>query len=124
MAYKPIPMFHEQRFENLLKASVLADIDPSFYPTLYSLMECGYARAGECIRSVSDENASLFIVASGSVFLFEPGEHKPIARLRAGDSFGMLSLLFPGIACPDAYAVEPSKFVILNCASLHMMELS
>lgn len=124
MAFESISMFSERRFASLLKASVLADIAPDSVPVLYSLMECGAAQPGDCIRANDDLNATLFIVASGGVQLFDPAQHRQLARLHLGDSFGMLSMLFPGIACPDAYAIEPTQCVMLHCEALRMLELS
>ena len=102
----------------LLKLSLFSDLEDGDIARLAPLLECGQVSAGECIRQQGDASSRLFIVAEGNIQLKQPGNPEPIEDLYRGDSFGLLSILFPCEACIEAYSAEDSVVIILDGTAL------
>ena len=124
MGYKTIPMPELDEMTALFKISLFSDLESSYITKLRNLMEFGQSEAGECIRPRGDNHPALFIVYSGHVQLRMFGNPVPIADLRRGQAFGMLSFLFSGEAIVEALSVEPSSFFVLEASTLRMLEIS
>ena len=124
MGYKTVTMPSPPDLATLLRMSLLAGLDAPSMTRLHSLLECGQVNAGDCIRPRGDKTSALFIIDEGHVQLKMAGSPKPVADLHRGDSFGLLSLLFPGEACIEAYAAESTKLIVLDASTLRMLEVS
>ncbi len=71
--------------------------------------------AGACVFAAGDRADALYIVLSGSVRILEDadGEPREVARMRAGDFFGELSLLLERRHSKRAEAVEDSELMVV-----------
>ena len=124
MGYRTITMPDLDDLIELLKQSLFGGLDMPSMTRLHNLLECGQAEAGECIRPRGDNNPALYIIQSGHIQLRMTGSPAPIADLHRGQSFGLFSILFPGEAFTEAYAVETSTFIVLDSSTMRMLEIS
>lgn len=124
MAVKPCKMVGRDRLNDLLRADVFSDIEVKDTEMLLDMLECCQMEAGDCLRQVGENASSLYIVASGCIKLVDPTRREVIAALTAGQTFGLLSLLFPGTAYIEAYADEPTVCIVLDAGNLRMIEVS
>ena len=125
MGYRTITMPALDELTELLKqSSLFGGLDNPSITRLHNLLECGQAEAGECIRPRGDNNPALYLIQSGRIQLRMTGNPVPIADLRRGQSFGLLSILFPGEAFTEACAVETSTFIVLDSSTMRMLEIS
>jgi CRP/FNR family cyclic AMP-dependent transcriptional regulator len=76
-------------------------------------------RAGSPVFTIGEPAEALFVVLSGEVRITEggDGDEVEIARIRAGDYFGELSLLFDSPRSRNARVVEDAELLVVPKAS-------
>ncbi len=124
MAVKPCKMVDRDRLNDLLRADIFSEIEVKDTEMLLDMLECCQMEAGDCLRRVGENASSLYIVVSGCIKLVDPTRREVIGVLTDGQSFGLLSILFPGAAYIEAYADEPTVCVVLDAGNLRMIEVS
>ncbi len=123
MSYQKISMLPREQLLELIKMTPFSALEDADISKLAGLSEFCIVRAGECIRSDADSVSALFIIISGKVGLHTVQEER-LTELGEGECFGMLSLIFPGLSCPMAYAMEDTAFIMLDSVAYRMIGLS
>lgn len=109
---------------SVLRESIFSQFEACDIAILHDMFEAVSVGAGQCIRQAGEQADAMFLVVSGSVNVVEPTKHEIYAHLERGDVFGILSLLFPGMAHMEAYAEEAAVLVMMDSRALRMLEIS
>ena len=124
MGYRKIAMPDRTQLAQMLKPTIFKSLDSANIDNLREMLEFCQAESGDIIRECGDELYALYIIISGSAHLSLPNSTESFAELKSGDVFGMLSILFKSESGFDVYADEQTKFLMIDAATMRMLEVS
>lgn len=79
----------------LQKVDVFKDSSLHFYDNLEKHLKFRRFKAGELIIEAGQNNKQFFVIQSGQVAMLSAQEKEPTLTLEAGDSFGLMGLIYP-----------------------------
>ena len=124
MGYRKLAMPDKAQLAQMLKPTIFKSLDSSSLDSLAEMLEYCQCDQGECVRECGDEKYALYIITSGSVCMTFPSSADAFTKLGAGESFGILSILFKCESGLDVYASEQTNYLMLDAATLRMLEVS
>lgn len=112
-----------EREQELAKIALFENLSPPELATVSELTRPVQWQAGEDIYSLGDPGGSMFAVLEGAVELFSmvSGVEKLFMTVRAGQVFGLLSILDQGDRPGNARALERTDALVMDRATFDQL---